>query len=56
MVLRPGEEETERGMAVLYSYQNGQIVRSVETELSEHTSRIRRKNVGISTRLKITLS
>lgn len=42
MVLRPGEEETERGMAVLYSYQNGQIVRSVETELSEHTSRIRR--------------
>ena len=42
MVLRPGEEETERGMAVLYSYRNGQIVRSVETELSEHTSRIRR--------------
>lgn len=42
MVLRPGEEETERGMAVLYSYQNGQIVRSVETELSEHTSSIRR--------------
>lgn len=46
MVLRPGEEETERGMAVLYSYQNGQIVRSVETELSEHTSRIRRIMTG----------
>ena len=42
MVLRPGEEETERGMAVLYSYRDGQIVRSVETELSEHTSSIRR--------------
>ena len=47
MVLRPGEEETERGMAVLYSYQNGQIVRSVETELSEHTSRIRRIMTGV---------
>ena len=46
MVLRPGEEETERGMAVLYSYQNGQIVRSVETELSENTSRIRRIMTG----------
>ena len=46
MVLRPGEEETERGMAVLYSYQNGQIVRSVETELSEHTARIRRIMTG----------
>lgn len=46
MVLRPGEEETERGMAVLYSYRNGQIVRSVETELSEHTSRIRRITTG----------
>ena len=46
MVLRPGEEETERGMAVLYSFRNGQIVRSVETELSEHTSRIRRIMTG----------
>ena len=46
MVLRPGEEETQRGMAVLYSWQNGQIVRSVETELSEHTSRIRRIMTG----------
>lgn len=46
MVLRPGEEETQRGMAVLYSYRDGQIVRSVETELSEHTSRIRRIMTG----------
>ena len=42
MVFRPGEAETERGMAVLYSYREGQIERSVETELSESTSRIRR--------------
>ena len=46
MVLRPGEEETERGMAVLYGYEDGQIVRSVEKELSEHTSQIRRITTG----------
>ena len=42
MVFRPGEAETERGMAVLYSSHDGQIERSVETELSESPSRIRR--------------
>lgn len=42
MVFRPGEAETERGMAVLYSYRDGQIVRSVETELSENPAQIRR--------------
>lgn len=42
MVLRPGEAESESGMAVLYSTQDGQIVRSVETELSQEPSRIRR--------------
>lgn len=42
MVFRPGEAETERGMAVLYSSREGQIERSVETELSASTSRIRR--------------
>ncbi len=42
LVLRPGEAESERGMAVLYSCQEGQIQRSVETELSEDTSNIRR--------------
>ena len=42
MVFRPGEAETERGMAVLYSSREGQIERSVETELSESTAQIRR--------------
>ena len=42
MVLRPGEADAERGMAVLYSTNNGQIERSVETELSEPTNQIRR--------------
>ena len=42
MVLRPGEAQTQRGMAVLYSVHNGQIERSVETELSEDASHIRR--------------
>ena len=42
MVFRPGEAETERGMAVLYSSNDGQIERSVETELSEASSQIRR--------------
>ena len=46
MVLRPGEAETERGMAVLYGYRDGQITRSVETELSENTSQIRRITTG----------
>lgn len=42
MVLRPGEAEAQRGMAVLYGCQDGQITRSVETELSQDPSRIRR--------------
>ena len=46
MVLRPGEAETQRGMAMLYSCHNGQIERSVETELSEDTSHIRRITQG----------
>lgn len=46
MVLRPGEGETERGMAVLYSAGNGQVERSVETELSAEPSRIRRIRTG----------
>lgn len=46
MVLRPGEAEAQRGMAVLYSSENGEIVRSVETELSEDTSHIQRITVG----------
>lgn len=46
MVLRPGEAQTQRGMAMLYSVHNGQIERSVETELSEDTSHIRRITPG----------
>lgn len=46
LVLRPGEAEAERGMAVLYSSKNGQIERSVETELSEEPSQIRRIQTG----------
>lgn len=42
MVLRPGEQETVGGMAVLYHYGNGQIDRSVELALSENPSNIRR--------------
>ncbi len=47
MVFRPGEAESERGMAVLYSFDNGQIQRSVETELSAHISKIRRITSGL---------
>ena len=46
MVFRPGEAETERGMAVLYSSRDGQIERSVETELSADPSQIRRITPG----------
>lgn len=46
MVLRPGESEAERGMAVLYSYQAGKTQRSVETELSLDPARIRRIQAG----------
>ncbi len=42
MVLRPGEQETEKGMAVLYHYAGGQIERSVEMSLSESPANIRR--------------
>ena len=42
LVLRPGEAEATRGMAVLYSSRGGQIERSVETELSKEVTHIRR--------------
>lgn len=42
MVFRPGEAQTESGMAVCYSYQGKSIERSVETGLSEPISHIRR--------------
>lgn len=46
LVLRPGESESERGMAVLYSAKGGNVQRSVETELSEDTKHIRRILAG----------
>lgn len=46
MVLRPGEAETDRGMAVLYSFGSGHIQRSVETGLSSDTADIRRMTIG----------
>ena len=46
MVLRPSEVATDVGMALLYSFKNGQIVRSVETELSEAPHRIKRITQG----------
>jgi len=46
MVLRPGEAQSKQGMAVLYSSRNGQVERSVETELSEDPSNIRRITSG----------
>ncbi len=42
MVFRPGEAETERGMVVLYSCNEDEIQRSVETELSQPPENIRR--------------
>lgn len=46
MVLRPGESETDRGMAVLYSYRAGKTQRSVEKGLSQDPSHIRRIQSG----------
>jgi len=46
MVIRPGEAETQCGVAVMYSSQDGQILRSAETKLSEHPSQIRRIMTG----------
>jgi hypothetical protein len=42
MVLRPGEQETGRGMAVRYQFANGEIERSVEISLQESPENIRR--------------
>lgn len=46
MVFRPGEAENDRGMAVLYAFNEGHIQRSVETGLSSDTSDIRRITIG----------
>ena len=46
LVLRPGEAESQRGMAVLYSSSGGQVRRSLEAELSRDPSSIRRITLG----------
>lgn len=42
MVIRPGEAQTQRGMALLYSFQGAHVERSAETEISKDPSNIRR--------------
>lgn len=47
MVFRQGEDQAQRGMAVLYSCANGEIERSVETEMSADLVNIRRITSGL---------
>lgn len=42
MILHAGETEADRGVAVLYSYLDGQMQRSAEVELSETAGHIKR--------------
>jgi hypothetical protein len=42
MVIRPGEAQTQRGIAVLYSFQGSHVERSAESEISKDPSNIRR--------------
>ncbi|MGM9549423.1 MAG: hypothetical protein ACI3V5_06220 [Faecousia sp.] len=46
MVILPGESETGTGAAVLYRIQDGIIERSVEADMSEEPSHIKRITVG----------
>ena len=46
MVILPGESETGTGSAVLYRMQDGNIERSVEVNVSEDATHIRRITVG----------
>lgn len=46
LVLRAGESDADNGSAVLFSFQNGGIERSVEAELSEEPSRVKRMMNG----------
>ena len=46
MVILPGESETGTGSAVLYRVQDGSIERSVEVNVSENASHIRRITEG----------
>ena len=42
MVIRPGEAQTQRGIAVLYSFQGSHVERSAEADISKDPSNIRR--------------
>ena len=47
LVIGPGELDSGNGLAVLYSSINGEIYRSVETEISAYPSEIRRIMPGV---------
>lgn len=42
MLIQPGPAEGERGVAVLYSFDNGEMARSMENELSQSAYSVRR--------------
>ncbi len=46
LILHPGQTEADRGVAVLYSFQNGQMERSQEVDLSEPAECIKRIMAG----------
>lgn len=46
MVIQPGDSERNVGVAVLYSFRDGIMLRSMEAELSEHISNIKRIQPG----------
>ena len=46
MVIQPGAAEMDVGIAMLYSFRDGIMARSVETELSQQVSNIKRIQVG----------
>jgi len=47
LVLRPGESDMETGVAVLYSYRNGSVERSMEAPMSARAQDIKRINAGM---------
>lgn len=46
MVIQPGDSERNVGVAMLYSFRDGIMLRSMEAELSEHISNIKRIQPG----------
>lgn len=47
LVMKPGETDTDKGFAVLYSYQKDTMERSVEAELSQPAKDIKRVTPGM---------